>query len=94
MSMADPAITVEVVYLSAEQQILCRTEIANGSTVIQAIDASGIIELLPDGAMDLRQLGVFSQKAAPDQLLRDGDRVEIYRPLQLDPMEARRRRAR
>ncbi|HWX66478.1 MAG TPA: RnfH family protein [Rhodanobacter sp.] len=92
--MADRTITAEVVYADAGQQILRRVELVDGSTVRQAIDVSGIAEMLPDGAVDDRHLGIFARKVAPDQIVREGDRIEIYRPLMLDPMEARRRRAR
>ncbi|MEO8999829.1 MAG: RnfH family protein [Rhodanobacter sp.] len=87
-------ITAEVVYAAAGQQILRRVELAEGSTVKQAIDTSGIAAMLPNGGFDARHLGIFSRKVTPDQIVQDGDRIEIYRPLMLDPMEARRRRAR
>lgn len=92
--MAERAITVEVVHAGTAGQILRRVELAAGSTVMQAIEASGIVEMLPRGALDPRRLGIFARKVAPDQPVHDGDRIEIYRPLLLDPMEARRRRAR
>ncbi|HUW53695.1 MAG TPA: RnfH family protein [Rhodanobacter sp.] len=91
--MAERTIRVAVVYASATQQIQYRTELAQGSTVIQAIDASGISRALAHGTIDPQRLGIHGRRVAPDQLLRDGDRIEIYRPLMLDPMEARRRRA-
>jgi len=92
--MAERSITVEVVHADAGRQTLRRVELANGSTVMQAIEASGIVELIPDGAVDPHRLGIFARKATPDQQVHDGDRIEIYRSLLLDPMEARRRRAR
>ncbi|OOG41541.1 RnfH family protein [Rhodanobacter sp. C05] len=92
--MAERMITVEVVYAGADRQTLRRVELAADSTVMQAIDASGIVGELPDGAVDPQRLGIFARKVAPDQPVHDGDRIEIYRSLQLDPMEARRRRAR
>ncbi|MGY3038690.1 putative ubiquitin-RnfH superfamily antitoxin RatB of RatAB toxin-antitoxin module [Rhodanobacter sp. TND4EL1] len=92
--MGDVTIHVEVVCAGSEHAVLRRIEVARGTTVSQAIDASGIADVLPKGMIDPARLGVFSRKVAPDQVLRDGDRVEIYRPLLLDPMEARRRRAR
>ena len=91
--MDERTIRVEVVYASATQQILYRTELAQGTTVIQAIDASGISRALAYGVIDPQRLGIHGRRVVPDQLLRDGDRIEIYRPLMLDPMEARRRRA-
>ncbi|HEY8328159.1 MAG TPA: RnfH family protein [Rhodanobacter sp.] len=92
--MAERTICVEVVYAGTEQPIQRRVELIEGSTVMQAIDASGIVVMLPDGAIDPARLGIFSRKVAPDRLVRGGDRIEIYRSLLLDPMEARRRRAR
>ncbi|MDE2155746.1 MAG: RnfH family protein [Xanthomonadaceae bacterium] len=92
--MAERTIRVEVVYASATGQIiLYRAELAQGTTVIQAIDASGITRALAHGTIEPQRLGIHGRRVAPDQLLRDGDRIEIYRPLMLDPMEARRRRA-
>jgi putative ubiquitin-RnfH superfamily antitoxin RatB of RatAB toxin-antitoxin module len=62
-----------------------------GSTVRDAIAASGIAER---HRVDLGAVGVFGRRVAPQTRLADGDRVEIYRPLALDPKEQRRRRAR
>lgn len=92
--MAERTIRVEVVYAGAERPVRRRVELADGCTVMQAINASGIVAMLPDGAVDPARLGVFARKVAPDRLVQEGDRIEIYRPLLLDPMEARRRRAR
>jgi len=92
--MAEPTITVDVVYAGADQQILRRIELAEGSTVWQAINASRIAEVLPRGAVDPDRLGIFSRKVAAQAIVQSGDRIEIYRPLVLDPMEARRKRAR
>jgi len=87
-------ITVNVVYAEAERQFVRRLTLPAGSTVMQAIEASGIAEAMAGLVIDPARLGIFSRKAAPDQVLGEGDRVEIYRPLTLDPKEARRRRAR
>jgi putative ubiquitin-RnfH superfamily antitoxin RatB of RatAB toxin-antitoxin module len=92
--MAEHTICVEVVYAGEEQPIQRRVELADGCTVMQAIDASGIVAMLPAGTIDPARLGIFARRVAPDRLVREGDRIEIYRPLLLDPMEARRRRAR
>jgi putative ubiquitin-RnfH superfamily antitoxin RatB of RatAB toxin-antitoxin module len=61
-----------------------------GSTLRDAVIASG---LLPQFDADSCPVGIFGKKKAPDTVLRDGDRVEIYRPLVADPKDARRRRA-
>ncbi len=86
-------ITVNVVYAEPERQFVRRVTLPAGSTVMQAIEASGIAQAVAGLLIDPARLGVFSRKAAPDQVLGEGDRVEIYRPLTLDPKEARRRRA-
>ena len=91
--MADP-ITVEVVCATAERQLLRRVILPAGSQVIAAIEQSGILQEMPEVAFDPSHIGIFSRRVAPDDVLHDGDRVEIYRPLTLDPKDARRRRAR
>jgi uncharacterized protein len=90
--MAD-YITVEVVCATAERQLLRRVTLPVGSRVIQAVEQSGILQAMPEVALDPSRLGIFSRRVAPDDVLNDGDRVEIYRPLTLDPKDARRRRA-
>lgn len=93
--MTDRIITVEVVYAGTESCIRRYwVELREGSTVICAVESCAMELSLPAAAIDPTRLGIFGRKVAPDQLLHDGDRIEIYRPLALDPMEARRRRAR
>lgn len=92
--MDEPLIAVEVVYLDAEQQWFQAVRVAEGSTVLDAVVASGAAAVVPGGRIDPERLGIFSRRVPPGQLLHAGDRIEIYRPLLLDPMEARRRRAR
>ncbi|OOG52455.1 RnfH family protein [Rhodanobacter sp. B05] len=93
--MAEHTFTVEVVYAGPKSSIQRRrVELREGSTVMHAIEACGITLSLPVGAIDPTCLGIFGRKVAPDQLVRSGDRIEIYRPLALDPKEARRRRTR
>jgi putative ubiquitin-RnfH superfamily antitoxin RatB of RatAB toxin-antitoxin module len=91
--MAD-LITVEVVCATAERQLLRQVNLPAGSQVMTAIELSGILQEMPEVAFDPSRIGVFSRRVAPDEILHDGDRVEIYRPLTLDPKDARRRRAR
>jgi len=85
---------VEVVYAEPGRQWLRQVSLPVGSTVMQAIEASGIAALVEGLQIDPARLGVFSRKVGPDDVLSEGDRVEIYRPLTLDPKEARRKRAR
>jgi putative ubiquitin-RnfH superfamily antitoxin RatB of RatAB toxin-antitoxin module len=88
------AIVVEVVYAGATQQVVRRLQLRAGSTVMEAIAAAGLDGIVPPGGVDPAHLGIFSRRVSADQVLCHGDRVEIYRPLMLDPMEARRQRAR
>lgn len=90
----DKPVAVEVVCATAERQLLRRLNLPAGSTVIQAVEQSGILQAMPEVDFDPSRLGIFSRRVEPDELLQDGDRVEIYRPLTLDPKDARRRRAR
>ena len=68
-------------------------EVEEGSTVRQAIERSGILLQFPDITLARIKVGVFGQVVPVDTTLKDGDRVEIYRPLIADPKEARRARA-
>ncbi|MCP3673821.1 MAG: RnfH family protein [Gammaproteobacteria bacterium] len=85
--------TVEVVYALAEKQSLLSFEITKGATAVEAVQHSGIIDVYPEIDLDNIKLGIFSKSCTNEQLLSEGDRVEIYRPLIADPMEARKRRA-
>lgn len=92
--MAEHLMTVELVYADAHRQLVQRIEVAEGTRVNEAIETSGIADSLPPGAIDPDRLGIFSRRVTADHILQHGDRVEIYRPLLVDPMQARRRRAR
>lgn len=99
--MADfDLITVEVAYALPHKQKIISLLVAPGTSALQAAERSGIVEYFPE--LDLAQatLGIFGHAlgtkglaTAASQLLHDGDRVEIYRPLSFDPKEARRKRA-
>jgi hypothetical protein len=87
-------ITVEVVLALPDRQIVRRVTLADGATASQALDASGLRRDWPELVDHPRQLGIFSRPVAPEQRVNEGDRIEVYRPLTLDPKDARRRRAR
>ena len=91
--MADKLIDVEVAYANPEQQVIVALKMPEGTTAEQAILASNLLNRFPeiDGA-DLK-VGIFGSVCKLYQLLRQGDRVEFYRPLIHDPKEARRQRA-
>ncbi len=86
-------IRVEVVLAMPERQELVALEVTAGSTIADAITRSGLPEMFEDFDLDPAKVGIFGHKANMDQVLRDGDRVEIYRPLIADPKEVRRQRA-
>ncbi|HST28928.1 MAG TPA: RnfH family protein [Rudaea sp.] len=85
-------IRVEVAYADPQRQVVRTVEVAAGSTVADAVAASGILAQLPDFVP--ARMGIFGQIVKPDTRLRDGDRVELYRALKIDPKQARRTRAR
>jgi putative ubiquitin-RnfH superfamily antitoxin RatB of RatAB toxin-antitoxin module len=88
----EPRIAVEVAYAEPSRQFLRRIELDAGATVADAIDASGVaVACAIDPAAFAS--GIWSKPAARTAVLRDGDRVELYRPLKADPKESRRRRA-
>jgi putative ubiquitin-RnfH superfamily antitoxin RatB of RatAB toxin-antitoxin module len=86
-------VRIEVVYALAGAQDIAIVELAEGAVAGQAIAASGMLERhgLPAGQL---QLGMFGKRVSPERRLHEGDRIEILRPLAMDPKEARRRRAR
>ena len=84
---------VEVVLATPERQELIALELAAGSTVADAIDRSEILSRFEDFEFDPARVGIFGQTTGVDEVLQDGDRVEIYRPLLADPKEVRRQRA-
>ncbi|MBB1200588.1 RnfH family protein [Enterobacteriaceae bacterium 89] len=86
-------ISVEVVYALPEKQYLQKVSLEEGATVEQAIVASGLLKLRTDIDLAKNKVGVWSRAVKLTDLLRDGDRVEIYRPLIADPKELRRQRA-
>ncbi len=83
---------VEVCYALSTVATRIAVTLEPGATVEQAIAASRIVALL---SLDRDALGlaIFGRRATPDTVLEDGDRVELLRPLSVDPKEARRRRA-
>ena len=87
-------ITVEVVFALRDEQISKRLRLRAGATVGQAISASRLLETHPEINVEDTGAGVWGRRVALEQPLRDGDRVEIYRPLLADPKVSRRERAR
>jgi putative ubiquitin-RnfH superfamily antitoxin RatB of RatAB toxin-antitoxin module len=86
-------IEAEVCYALADTQWLIEVRIAPGSTVAEAIAASGIHVRLATTDLSEMTVGIWGHPVSAERVVRHGDRVEIYRPLIIDPREARRQRA-
>ena len=87
-------IDVEVAYAEHDEQLIKSISVTNGTTAIQAVQLSGIRDDFPQILDDDEiEMGIFSKKCLATDVLRAGDRVEIYRPLLIDPKEARRLKA-
>ncbi len=83
---------IEIVHVSEDKQLLkMQVEYIDGMTVQQALDTSGFLVKYPE--LSGLAVGVFSKQVSLDTALRAGDRIEIYRPLKISPMEKRRLRA-
>jgi putative ubiquitin-RnfH superfamily antitoxin RatB of RatAB toxin-antitoxin module len=87
------AINVEVVYGRPGKQSLLSLKVAFNSTVLQAIEASGITKIYNEIDLQENKVGVWNRTCKLSDILLEGDRVEIYRPLVADPKEVRKRRA-
>lgn len=99
-NQATATIVVEVAYALPERQKIIALNVAPGTTALEAVRRSGIAVHFPDIDVDSADMGIFSKaldgKALPvpaEYVLEEHDRVEIYRPLQIDPKAARLARA-
>ena len=91
--MDEQRIAVEVTYARPERHWRVLLKLPPGSTVEDAIERSNLKLTIRDLVVDDEHVGIFGKKVTLATALREGDRVEIYRPLQADPKDARRRRA-
>ncbi|MFV8833688.1 RnfH family protein [Aquisalimonas sp.] len=91
---ADDSIAVQVAYARPERQCVLDLSVPAGTTAREAVQVSGISEVF--GEIDARTspIGIYGRAVEDEHPLRAGDRVEVYRPLVIDPKEARRQRAR
>jgi putative ubiquitin-RnfH superfamily antitoxin RatB of RatAB toxin-antitoxin module len=88
------AIRVQVVYALPERAWSVSVQLPEGATVAEALAAADLAARVPGLAVDPDRLAIFGRAAGPASVLHDRDRVEILRPLQVDPKQARRQRAR
>ena len=84
---------VEVTYALEKKQTLLELEVSEGTTLKQAVELSGIIDAYPQIDLTKDKTGIFGKIAKLDTVLREKDRVEIYRPLIADPKQVRKERA-
>ncbi|MES2160106.1 MAG: RnfH family protein [Pseudomonadota bacterium] len=90
--MAADTLNIEVCYASDAVQFLRALTVPVGATIEQAIALSGVLQQAPEVDLATMQVGIYAKKKTLDTVLREHDRVEIYRPLIADPKHARRRR--
>lgn len=86
-------INVEVAYALPHKQAILALAVPAGTSALEAARRSGIVEKFEGIDLDNAKLGIFGKPVSPEQALREGDRVEIYRPLIADPKEVRKARA-
>ena len=88
-----PLIEIEVACADPDKQMIVPLRVPVGTSAREAVRRSGLLEHFPGIDLNDADLGVFGNSVAPCAPLAQGDRVEIYRPLQVDPKKARRDRA-
>lgn len=86
-------LNVQVCYALPERQELIAVKVNEGATIRDAVEASGLLKKYPELVIETCKVGVFGKLGKLDTVLRDRDRVEIYRPLIADPKEVRKQRA-
>ncbi|MEE9492953.1 MAG: RnfH family protein [Gammaproteobacteria bacterium] len=86
-------IRIEVAYALPEKQTIVDVRVPQGTTIEEGIRLSGILDTYPEIDLATQQVGLFGKLKKPAQALREGDRIEIYRPLIADPKEVRKQRA-
>lgn len=91
--MSTGRISVEVVFAGKDRQVLLTLQLAAGARVDDAIKRACLREQFPNEPLDTLTAGIWGRPVERSARLRNGDRVEIYRPLEVDPKEARRLRA-
>jgi putative ubiquitin-RnfH superfamily antitoxin RatB of RatAB toxin-antitoxin module len=89
----ETCIRLEVAYATPAEQFIIALDAEAGISVAAAIERSGILRRFPEIDLATNRVGIFGKPCALAHTPRDGDRVEIYRPLKTDPKEARRARA-
>ena len=93
MAESTTQLHVQVCYATPERQILLDLSVPEGTSLQDAIVQSGVLTQMPEIDLGVSRVGIYGKQQALDTVLREHDRVEIYRPLTADPKESRRKRA-
>lgn len=91
--MNDASLRIEVVYALADEQQVISLSVPAGATVREAIERSGILQQWPEIDLARNKVGRWNRVVELDEPVNSGDRIEIYRPLLIDPKASRRARA-
>ncbi len=83
---------VGVCYAQSDRQLWMRLEVPDDSTIEQAINISGLLKLYPEINLSIQKVGIFGKIATLDTVVKEGDRVEVYRQITVDPQTVQRRR--
>ena len=94
-TVVEEGISVEVAYALPDRQRIIRLAVPAGTTMLEAVRLSRIVEHFPELDIDNSAMGIFGKAEArpAERVLQEGERVEIYRPLIADPKEIRKQRA-
>jgi uncharacterized protein len=87
------SIQLEITYAKPDRQEIISLKLPEGSTIQQAIEASGLLQRHPEIDLAKAKVGIYGKLSRMDTVVRERDRVEIYRPLIADPKEVRKQRA-
>ncbi len=91
--MSAEKIHIELVYALPHEQTLLKLDVPVGTTITEGVKLSGILNKHPEIDLEKSKFGIFGKLSKADAVLRERDRIEIYRPLIADPKEVRRKRA-
>src|SRR4051812_29695845 len=86
-------VQVYVTYATPRDEFILPMHVAPGTTIGQAVEASGVLARFPEINLVTQPVGIYGKKKTLETVLRDRDRIEIYRPLVADPKDSRRKRA-
>jgi putative ubiquitin-RnfH superfamily antitoxin RatB of RatAB toxin-antitoxin module len=93
LAQLDDLLQVYVAYATPQDEFIHPMRVAPGTTIGQAIEASGVLARFPEINLVTQPVGIYGKKKTLETALRERDRVEIYRPLVADPKDSRRKRA-